>query len=420
VCDWLAGWLRVFVSQAPPACPAAAACMNVPHAAAATFTLCCAPQFGLPSEWVSRLVALDGERRQVLRVRLCLAGSDARRVLRDADLVLAIGGQPISSFNDVERVIVQAAAAAEAAAAAAVSPPGAGARAPGTAGVPGAAAGQQDQEPPPMKRARVAASEGLEQAGLATGMEVDVGQPVAPAVPTAVPAAVPVPAQAQLPEVSLSLTIFRDGEVQEVAVRWVVVLCCCGKGGGCLRPGFDHRVHETRAGAGAGAGAARAWLALRHRLTCAPAGQFPSISSLLSLLPPSDTSPACLLPLPTQLCAAPRLWPAVCAGWGRRMGWALTALCTGVARSCRCVCVVVLVVVVVNVWWWWWWEGRVGGPSPASATQAVPPLDQSSACWPDSAKWGLNAIYRTRAHVFVTSLYRQSVNVPSPLYRLPP
>ncbi|KAI3430723.1 hypothetical protein D9Q98_005309 [Chlorella vulgaris] len=178
-----------------------------------------AAQFGLPSEWVSRLVALDGERRQVLRVRSCLAGSDARRVLRDADLVLAIGGQPISSFNDVERVIVQAAAAAETAAVVAVSPPGAGAGAPGTSGVPGSAAGQQDQEAPPMKRARVAASEGVEQAGLATGMEVDVGQPVAPAVPTAVPAAVPVPAQAQLPEVSLSLTIFRDGEVQEVAVR---------------------------------------------------------------------------------------------------------------------------------------------------------------------------------------------------------
>lgn len=93
------------------------------------------------------------------------------------------------------------------------------------------------------------------------------------------------------------------------------------------------------------------------------------------------------------------------------MGWALTALCTGAARSCRWVW---LVLVVVGG------GGRVGGPRPATATQTVSPLNQSSACWPDSAKWGLNAIYRTRAHVFVTSLYRQSVNVPSPLYRLPP
>lgn len=101
-------------------------------------------------------------------------------------------------------------------------------------------------------------------------------------------------------------------------------MCCAVLlwGGGCLRPGFDHRVHETRAGAGAGAGAVQAWLAQQYRLTCAPTGQFPSISGLLSLLPPRFTSPACLLPLPTQLCAALRLWPAVLCVQAGAGGWA--------------------------------------------------------------------------------------------------
>lgn len=37
-------------------------------------------QFGLSTEWVSRLVRLDPERRQVLRVRSRVAGSHAQQV----------------------------------------------------------------------------------------------------------------------------------------------------------------------------------------------------------------------------------------------------------------------------------------------------------------------------------------------------
>jgi hypothetical protein len=37
-------------------------------------------QFGLPTEWVLRLVKLDPERRQVLRVRSCTANSHAQQV----------------------------------------------------------------------------------------------------------------------------------------------------------------------------------------------------------------------------------------------------------------------------------------------------------------------------------------------------
>ncbi|GAB4820286.1 hypothetical protein N2152v2_007332 [Parachlorella kessleri] len=64
-----------------------------------------AAQFGLPSEWVLRLVKLDPERRQVLRVRSCTANSHAQQVLKDGDMVLAVAGRPVSSYDDVERLI---------------------------------------------------------------------------------------------------------------------------------------------------------------------------------------------------------------------------------------------------------------------------------------------------------------------------
>jgi hypothetical protein len=41
-----------------------------------------AAQFGLPGAWVSRLDKLDPERRQVLRVRTCVALSHAAVVLK--------------------------------------------------------------------------------------------------------------------------------------------------------------------------------------------------------------------------------------------------------------------------------------------------------------------------------------------------
>jgi hypothetical protein len=61
--------------------------------------------FGLPSCWVSRLERLDPERRQVLQVRQCTAESDAHRVLRGGDMLLAVAGKPVTCFKDVEDLL---------------------------------------------------------------------------------------------------------------------------------------------------------------------------------------------------------------------------------------------------------------------------------------------------------------------------
>jgi hypothetical protein len=64
-----------------------------------------AAQLGLPAEWVSLLDDCDPERRQVLRVRSTTAESDAARVLISGDMILAVNGQPVTSFTDVESII---------------------------------------------------------------------------------------------------------------------------------------------------------------------------------------------------------------------------------------------------------------------------------------------------------------------------
>jgi hypothetical protein len=64
-----------------------------------------AAQLGLPAEWVSLLDDLDPERRQVLRVRSTTAESDAARVLSSGDMILAVNGQPVTSFTDVESIM---------------------------------------------------------------------------------------------------------------------------------------------------------------------------------------------------------------------------------------------------------------------------------------------------------------------------
>ena len=66
-----------------------------------------AAQFGLPSEWISKLMALDKERRQVLRVRSTVAASHAKEVLHDGDMILAVSGKPVSCFGHVEKIILE-------------------------------------------------------------------------------------------------------------------------------------------------------------------------------------------------------------------------------------------------------------------------------------------------------------------------
>lgn len=57
---------------------------------------------GLDDAWVARLEALDPAHRQALGVTRVVAGSPAAEVLREGDLLLAVNGQPVNRFRDVE------------------------------------------------------------------------------------------------------------------------------------------------------------------------------------------------------------------------------------------------------------------------------------------------------------------------------
>ncbi|KAK6913564.1 PDZ-like domain [Dillenia turbinata] len=61
-----------------------------------------ARSFGLSDDWVQALVKKDPIRRQVLRVKGCLAGSKAENLLEQGDMVLAIKKMPITCFRDIE------------------------------------------------------------------------------------------------------------------------------------------------------------------------------------------------------------------------------------------------------------------------------------------------------------------------------
>ncbi|KAF9592332.1 hypothetical protein IFM89_014258 [Coptis chinensis] len=62
-----------------------------------------ARSFGLSDDWVQALVKKDPVRRQVLRVKGCLAGSKAEHLLEQGDMILAIKKEPITCFRDIER-----------------------------------------------------------------------------------------------------------------------------------------------------------------------------------------------------------------------------------------------------------------------------------------------------------------------------
>ncbi|XP_076912299.1 protease Do-like 7 [Bidens hawaiensis] len=61
-----------------------------------------ARSFGLSDHWIQVLVKQDPIRRQVLRVKGCLAGSKAENLLTQGDMVLAINKKPVTCFRDVE------------------------------------------------------------------------------------------------------------------------------------------------------------------------------------------------------------------------------------------------------------------------------------------------------------------------------
>ncbi|KAL1553278.1 Protease Do-like 7 [Salvia divinorum] len=61
-----------------------------------------ARSFGLSDSWIQALVKKDPIRRQVLRVKGCLAGSKAENLLEQGDMVLAINKEPVTCFRDIE------------------------------------------------------------------------------------------------------------------------------------------------------------------------------------------------------------------------------------------------------------------------------------------------------------------------------
>lgn len=59
-------------------------------------------------EILQALVKKDPVRRQVLRVKGCLAGSKAEGILEQGDMLLAISGEPVTCFRDVENACQRA------------------------------------------------------------------------------------------------------------------------------------------------------------------------------------------------------------------------------------------------------------------------------------------------------------------------
>lgn len=93
-------------------------------------------------------------------------------------MVLAINGQPVSSYNDVEGIVAEVAAAA---------------------------AGQPDGGAPPAKRARLLEGRNAGAGAAADGAHDEEA---------------PVEAQQGQALPQVQLTIFRDGAIRDVAVRW--------------------------------------------------------------------------------------------------------------------------------------------------------------------------------------------------------
>jgi S1-C subfamily serine protease len=70
-------------------------------------TLADARRFGLSDSWVRRISQANPSAREVLSVVRLVGGSDAARVLQPGDILLAIDGQPVTQFRDVERAVAK-------------------------------------------------------------------------------------------------------------------------------------------------------------------------------------------------------------------------------------------------------------------------------------------------------------------------
>jgi S1-C subfamily serine protease len=70
-------------------------------------TLADARRFGLSDSWMQRISQVNPSAREVLSVARLVGGSDAARVLRPGDILLAIDDKPVTQFRDVERAVAK-------------------------------------------------------------------------------------------------------------------------------------------------------------------------------------------------------------------------------------------------------------------------------------------------------------------------
>ncbi len=71
--------------------------------------LASASKLGLSKEWIGKLEQHDPKRRQALAVARLVAGSPAASLLQPGDLVLAVDGQLVNRFRQVERAVQKSA-----------------------------------------------------------------------------------------------------------------------------------------------------------------------------------------------------------------------------------------------------------------------------------------------------------------------
>ena len=74
-----------------------------------------ASTFKLPEHWISTLSASrESSKKQVLRVKGTVAGSNASKLLRAGDMILSIDGKPAYSFQTVEEIVAKKESSADA------------------------------------------------------------------------------------------------------------------------------------------------------------------------------------------------------------------------------------------------------------------------------------------------------------------
>jgi S1-C subfamily serine protease len=68
-------------------------------------SLAAAQGLGLSAAWLERIQRSNPAERQVLSIARLVGGSDAARALQPGDILLAVDGQPVTQFRDVERAV---------------------------------------------------------------------------------------------------------------------------------------------------------------------------------------------------------------------------------------------------------------------------------------------------------------------------